>query len=261
VDAKNKILVEFDTGEVNDTHALGEIAIGSKDLLKVGEINVIADKGYHTGEEIQKSGDNNITTYVSPRASSANNKALYPVEKFIYDKESDAYTCPEGNILQTNGKWYQHSDSRKGRGSYKFKRYTTSKCKQCPQRQNCTGGNHNGRAIDRSEYADALEGNTQRVNQNPEYYRQRQQIIEHVFGTLKRQRGFTYTLVKTKEKVLGEVGLMFIGYNLGRCVNILGITEFFKALRNSVLCIINPKKGLFLNEFEAHIFQSIKITV
>jgi transposase len=261
VDAKHKLLVAFDTGEVNDTHALADIAISSKELLNVESLNAIADKGYHTGEEIQRCGKHDITTYVSPRASSTNNKALYPVEIFTYQKQNDTYTCPAGNVLETTGKWYQHSDSRKGRDSYKFKRYTTSKCKGCTLRLQCTEGKRNGRVIDRSEYADALEANTQRVLQRPDYYRQRQQIIEHIFGTLKRQRGFTHTFVKGKEKVLGEVGLMFIGYNLGRCVNILGITEFFKTLRNSVLCIFFVQKRLILSEIEISIFQSIKIKV
>ena len=53
-----------------------------------------------------------------------------------------------------------------------------------------------------------------------DYYRQRQQIIEHQFGTLKRQWHFDYTLTKGKEKVLGEVYLIFTGYNLRRLMSI-----------------------------------------
>jgi len=68
-------------------------------------------------------------------------------------------------------------------------------------------------AIDRSEFAESIEKNNERVIANPNDYRQRQQLAEHPFGTLKRQRGFTFTLMKGKEKVLGEVGLEFIGYN------------------------------------------------
>lgn len=56
--------------------------------------------------------------------------------------------------------------------------------------------------------ADALEANTERVLSNPDYYRKRQQITEHQFGTLKRKHGFTHTNVRGKEKVLGEVGLV-----------------------------------------------------
>jgi len=85
VDAKNKLLVEYSTGDVNDTHALADIAIESKEPLQVEKLNVLADKGYHTGEEIKRCGDNDITTYVSPRASSTNNKGLFPVEIFGYN--------------------------------------------------------------------------------------------------------------------------------------------------------------------------------
>ena len=38
-------------------------------------------------------------------------------------------------------------------------------------------------------------------------------LAEHPFGTLKRQHGFIFTLMKWKEKVSGEVGLEFISYN------------------------------------------------
>ena len=246
-DSKHKLLVAIDTGDVNDTHALSGIAIESKELLQVEKLDVLADKGYHTGEEIQACGEHHITTYVSPRESSTNNDAIYPVEKFIYDKDNDTYTCPAGCTLTTTGKWYKHSDSRKGRFSYKYKRYTTSKCKGCVQRQNCTGGKHNGRAIDRSEYAEALEANKERVEKKPEYYRKRQEIIEHIFGTLKRQRGFTHVLVKGKEQVLGEVGLMFIGYNLSRCVTILGAKNLIKALRDKCLRYLSLIKELILS--------------
>lgn len=260
IDAKNKLLVAYNTGDVNDTHALSGIAIESKELLKVDKINVVADKGYHTGEEIKICQDNDITTFVSPKAPATKDIGLYPITLFRYNKENDTYSCPAGSTLFTNDNWYKHSNTGRGQsGTYKFKRYVTSDCKGCELRTKCTASEKNGRAIDRSEYAEAIEANTQRVNKNPDYYRQRQEITEHIFGTLKRQRGFTFTLVKTKEKVLGEVGLMFIGYNLGRCVNILGITEFFKMLRNSILCILIPKKGLLLNKFETLIFQPIKI--
>ena len=70
-------------------------------------------------------------------------------------------------------------------------------------REKCTNGKRNGRAIDRSEYAEVIELNNQRVIANPNYYRRRQQIAEHPFGTQKLQRGFTYTLTKGKKNVLG----------------------------------------------------------
>jgi hypothetical protein len=223
-------------------------------------MDVLADKGYHTGEEIQRCGKNDITTYVSPRASSTNNKELYPVEKFVYDKERDTYTCPAGKLMQTNGKWLKHIDNRKGRGSYHFKRYITKACRDCRLRQQCTGSKYNGRAIDRSEFAVALESNNQRVRQNPDYYRQRQQISEHIFGTLKRQRGFTHVLVRSKEKVLGEISLMFIGYNLTRCASILGVEKLINLLRECCLRIFISIKRLILSLNNEFLFSGLKIS-
>jgi hypothetical protein len=221
-DAKHKLLVDYDTGSVNDTHALAPMAIQTKELLQVEHLTVLADKGYHTGEQIERCMECNITTYVSPRGSSTNDKGLYPITDFRYDPQQDQYICPEGETMHTNGKSYQHSDSRgNGKSAYSFKRYTTSACRSCKNKHHCTKG-RNGRYIDRSEYAEALESNTQRVLADPDYYRQRQQITEHQFGTFKRQRGFTHTIVRGKEKVMGEVGLMFIGYDLKRCITILG---------------------------------------
>jgi len=81
-----------------------------------------------------------------------------------------------------------------------------------------------------------------------------------MYGTLKRQRGFTHALVRGKDKVLGEVGLMFIGYNLSRCVNILGVKKLIKALRECCLRIFNLKNGLILSPFNEFYYFSQKIT-
>jgi hypothetical protein len=99
------------------------------------------------------------------------------------------------------------------------------------------------------------------VNENPDYYRRRQQIAEHPFGTLKRQRGYTHTNLRGKEKVLGEVGLLFIGYNLTRCMTILGVPQLIKALRECCLPIFKSKKRLILSLFNEFFFPSKKIAL
>jgi hypothetical protein len=112
-DAKHKLLVEFDTGDVNDTHALASMAIQTKELLEVEEMKALADKGYHTGEELEQCQRNDITTFVSPRATSTKDVGLYPITSFVYDKELNVYTCPQGNAMHTNGTWHEHSDMRR----------------------------------------------------------------------------------------------------------------------------------------------------
>ncbi|MCK4921605.1 MAG: IS1182 family transposase [Bacteroidales bacterium] len=257
-DSKHKFLVEYDTGHVNDTNALANIAIDTKELLGVEHLNALADKGYHTGAELSKCRENGITTFVSPKAPATRDIGLYPITSFIYDHKNDLIQCPQGHEMRTNNTWHQHSDKRKGKkGAYRFRRYNTPACKTCISRHLCTQSK-NGRYIDRSEYANVTEENAKRIYENPEYYRLRQQITEHMFGTLKRQRGFTFTLVRGKENVLGEVGLMFIGYNLSRCISVLGAEKLIKALRKSCLLGFADKILLLLSQFKKSFSLSIK---
>ncbi len=138
-DAKHKLLVEYDTGSVNDTRALADIAIQTKELLKVDELKVLADKGYHTGAELARCQENAITSYVSPKSPSTKDIGLYRVTEFKYDKQLDVYVCPQGHEMHTNNTWHRHSESRKGKtGAYRFRRYTTPLCKSCQNRQKCT---------------------------------------------------------------------------------------------------------------------------
>ena len=60
----------------------------------------------------------------------------------------------------------------------------------------------------------------------------------HQFGTIKRQWGFTHTLVRGKEKVLGEVSLLFTAYNLRRSVSILGFKGLLERLKAWIHAII-----------------------
>jgi transposase len=168
VDSKNKLLVEYETGSVNDTHSLALMSIASKELLGVEKMDVLADKGYHTGEELMQCEKGNITTYVSPKAPSTKDTGLYPVTSFTYNCQEDTYTCPAGETLTTNNVWYSHSNPGNN-PPYRFHRYTTTVCKTCASRDKCTKQKQNGRAIDRSEFADSMEQNNERVISNPNY--------------------------------------------------------------------------------------------
>lgn len=232
VDAKHKLITHFDTGSVNDTNALAAVAIETKEILQVDKMDLLADKGYHTGQQIQQCEQNNITTYVSPKEPASNNPDIFPITQFVYKPETDCYNCPANQTLTTNGTWHTHS-SKGHKSAYKFQRYNNPRaCKVCEIYSQCTASKNKskGRNIDRSEFASLMELNAERIKQNPDYYKQRQQLAEHPWGTIKRQRGFDHVLTRGKTKVLGEVSLVFIGYNLARCANIVDGLEKLKAL-------------------------------
>jgi hypothetical protein len=161
------------------------------------------------------------------------------MNEFEYDAENDTYTCPANEVLITNGNICK-------KRKHRVKRYYTKACNGCELRAKCTK-NKKGRFIERSIYQEALEENEKRVNQNPEYYRLRQQITEHQFGTLKRQWGFTFTLMKGKENVLSEVNLMMMCYNLTRLMSILGVNDLKHWLNSLYTNFIHIFKGVKLD--------------
>jgi len=230
-DSKHNLFVNNDTGTVNDTHALSPMALDVKDLLDLKFMNVLTDKGYTTGKHIDICTKNNITTFSSPKAHSSQKNGLYDMQIFEYNKENDTYTCPADKILNTNGTVYN-------KANHKVKHYKNRQaCKTCELRAKCTT-NKNGRFIERSIYQEAIEDNKKRVESNPNYYRLRQQITEHQFGTLKRQWGFTFTLMKGKENVLSEVNIMMICYNLSRLMSIFNINNLKNKLKSLIITFL-----------------------
>lgn len=228
-DSEHKLLIAADTGDVNDTKALAVMV--KKAQENIGQVeNVLADKGYNSGRELKACEALGVNTYVSPKEHSSSNKNGYAMKDFIYNQGQDTYTCPAGQVLKTNGRWYNKKLDASAKKSYQVKHYKTKACLQCKVKDLCTKSTR-GRYIERSEYHEYVERNNQRVQANPNYYRQRQQIIEHQFGTLKRHRHFDYLLTRGKQKVLGEVYLAFTTYNLGRTISILGFSELLRRLK------------------------------
>ena len=62
-------------------------------------------------------------------------------------------------------------------------------------------------------------------------WKKRQEIIEHIFGTIKRQWDMDHTLVKGRKNVETEYRLAAICYNLTRVVSIIGIERLRKRLK------------------------------
>lgn len=243
VDEKYKIPFDYLVTNKNDSKAMGQMLQRAKTILRTNNFTALYDKGYHTGSEFKTANYLGIETLVAipgiGRASQAPNPE-YNSEHFKYNKQNDTYSCPQGNTLKSNGSTY------KGR-NYQFKQYKTNKCKDCPARALCTTSKINGKVIQRSEFHGYIEENAQRVLQNPEAYKKRQAIVEHPYGTIKRQWGFNHiTTKKTKQRASADVGFMFIAYNLKRIWNILREknTSFLNVYRSFIRFIHSILKDL-----------------
>lgn len=232
VDDKHKLVVATHTINRNDRNALSDIAKEAKTNLEASELIAISDKGYHNGSELQTCRETNITTICAQQEIvNSNTKGTTPeylVTHFEYNKKNDTYTCPQGETLKTIGTWHTKVN---GNNTYKFKKYRTPACKECPVKHLCTGRVQGGREIDRSEYADAVEENSKRYKENTALYRKRQEINEHIFGTIKRKWGYNHTNLKGLEKVNGEFALIMTVYNMKRSLNILGLETILDKIK------------------------------
>lgn len=231
-DDKNCLVVDYNNTNRNDSKALAHAAKEAKRSLDIPaeeSLTVLNDKGYHNGSQIHECEQNNIITVVAYKEQPAVKHLAkeFLVTSFTYNTEDDTYTCPAGQTLTTVGSL--HNKKREdGETSYRFKKYTTTACQSCPLKQQCT--KLKSRAIERSEYQDAVDRNNQRVRTQKQLYNKRQETIEHIFGTIKRPWGYTYTLLKGLKKVDGEMGLIFTAYNLRRSMSIFGIEDLLTRL-------------------------------
>ena len=76
------------------------------------------------------------------------------------------------------------------------------------------------------------EENNNNCQNNYQLYRKRQEINEHIFGTIKRQWNLYYTNLRGLEKVNGELALIMTVYNMKRAKNILGLNKLMGLLQN-----------------------------
>lgn len=232
VDAKYCLPFDYKVTNTNDSKAMGNMLQRSKTILRSNEFTALYDKGYHTGTEfkIADTIDIDILVAIPTVAANAPDPA-YNVEHFKYDDQGDFYTCPQGNKLTSTGKWHQAK-------TYKFKRYTTKDCLRCPVKDQCSKAKY-GKAVQRSQYQQYINKNKERIAQNKNCYRKRQAIVEHPYGTIKRQWGFSYIMTKKYiERAEADVGFIFIAYNLRRIINIIGQNSLQKYLKEVISFIV-----------------------
>lgn len=235
-DAEHCLPIDYKVTNSNDNKAMGNMLRRAKSILRTNEFTALYDKGYHTGSEFEIGQKLGIETLVAIPDAPGNNHApdpLYDVEKFTYSGENDSYTCPQGAELKTNGSWYE----KKG---LKFKQYKTKACRTCPVKTLCTTSKEHGRMIQRSEYAAYIEQNKINITHKQHLYKNRKAIVEHPFGTIKRQWGFDYVLTKKgMERAGADVGLMFTAYNLRRLINIIGQKNFKEYLKKVLFAVFS----------------------
>ena len=212
-DSKNHMVVDFTvTNNSSDTGNLHKMSQQAKEVLEVNELTNLADKGYYDSEDIAACEEEGVTCLVAKRRSGGTIKPKeFSHENFIYNAQSDQYVCPCGNVLS-----YKRNTERNERLYRVYVNYPA--CVRCLRKSECTSTTH--RQMWRLPCQDIVDVVDKRTRANKELYRQRQEIIEHVFGTVKAVWGYRQYLCRGKPKVTAETALMYLAYNMRRAVNI-----------------------------------------
>ncbi len=232
VDSKHHIIVDYDvTNVASDMNQLYPMAKSTKDILKADSIEVVADLGYSDSMQINECASDGIIPFIPERKGvRGDSKSIgiptpdFYAEKFVYDRGSDRYSCPVGNILHF--KYWMMKSGRKT-GVYK-----TDSCRSCPHFMKGCTISRNGRTIYRWEHEEVMEELRARMKtvKGRRIMKRRKEIVEHPFGTMKRALNQGYFLLKGLGKVKGETGLTMLAYNMRRAINILGVNALIKAM-------------------------------
>jgi transposase len=222
VDTDHHLIVTHEVTNVGTDRAqLSGMAMKAKAVLGAEQLDVVADRGYFSGEQILASEQAGITvTLPKPLTSQAKAAGRYGKQDFVYMPDQDTYRCPAGETLT-----YRYTNVEAG---LTVSRYWTSVCPKCPIKARCTPAPE--RRVTRWEHEHKLEAMQLRLDGNPNAMRVRRQTVEHPFGTLKARMGATHFLMKTKTHVSTEMALHVVAYNLTRVLNIVGSRKMLTAI-------------------------------
>ena len=243
VDDKNNLIISNDiTNESNDLHQLNNMKSKVDELKKELEIEkktvVLADAGYFEEEEVLDADrDENFEVYVShPRDCSKKRRKKNKDEKipaegyrkddFKYDSNSNTFECPEGKKLKQKGNGY----IKKGSGTKKYQ-FVCKECDGCDKRPMCTK-NKKGRVIKTTEYmGEILEYREKcKTERAKALMAKRKEMVEHPFGTIKRNWGYQYFMQKGMENVSTEFSFITFIYNFRRVLNLVSLDNLMEAL-------------------------------
>jgi transposase len=221
VDAQHDLIVAFDlTNEGNDLQQLHPMATQGKAAVGTDQVSVVADTGYSNGAHGRQCEQDGIEAIV-PRAERVNpkGKQYFSRDRFSYDRESDSWGCPAGEVL----KLFKTSQTKQKR------EYRTQACPACPLKSQCTAAKR--RVIVRGFHDDDREAMHQRAIADPSWMKLRREVAEHPFGTIKWLMGNPRFLVRGLRKAKAELALSVTSYNLKRLIAIKGTPALLKALR------------------------------
>jgi transposase len=213
VDAKHNLIAAQDvTAQANDGQQLAPMAVAT--------LSAVADKGYHSSDQLAACEQAGVIPFVSAPAKSNDGRKIFAKAAFTSEAANDVYCGPGGQLLRKTGPFQVN-------GRTVFHYVNPPACLRCPLRPKCTTAEH--RTIMRQPNAQAMENAAARVAAQPDIMAKRKTIVEPVFGTMRRW-GFDCFLLRGLEKVKAEFSLAALTYNLRRVLNLVSLAKLLATL-------------------------------
>jgi len=246
-----------------DQDQLHKMAMQTKDILDKNTLNIVADMGYNSSIEIKKCIDDNIN-HIVPLLNKQHvqkDKGRFSRDSFIYDSYTDCYSCPNNKQLTK-----RETPQIRGNGKVNYAYSGASSiCKACPLKDKCLPNKTPYKTIFRWEHEEVIEQHSKKMQTDEAkiIIKKRGSIVEHPFGTIKRNLGWDHFLVRGKEKVSGENALIMFSYNFKRLLNLIGVPLFQKllvALKNDKLEDIKEEIALYIANSMQYIIYFFKMS-
>jgi hypothetical protein len=174
---------------------------------------VAADATYGNGEFLQWLLERGITPYMRTRDNALRkNNPLYGPERFTYLPESNSYLCPAGKRLT-----YVGLNVRNRTHAYVA---TRKRCRDCPQKTQCTTGQYKYLAIHIHEPARQRARELARTPAFADSQRERRKV-EALFAELKNQIGLRRLRLRRLKFVCEQFFLAAAAQNIKRLVRFL----------------------------------------
>ncbi len=145
-------------------------------------MNLLADTGYSDGENYHFLEQLGLVSYIPPHGTYKGGPT-----GFIYHKEHDYYTCPQGEIIPFK-KVFLDSRTKTKKKEYRCSSFI---CKDCPIKKKCLGKSAKEKKFSVTFFRAEYQRNIQRIKSNKGKYfkKKRSSTVEPVFGTLTQFMG------------------------------------------------------------------------
>lgn len=216
VDTASHIITHIQAFEANhrDSQCLPSVVENLVENLKQNDLHVeeiIADKGFSSGEALKALEQNNITGYIPNRG-----QFVYERPGFTYHSEGDYYSCPNNLKLIYKG----ISETLDGVYNKEYKA-NRRECNRCPVRAACSVY---------GKYATIIRETTdkpyyQRMHERMQtkkakiLMKKRQSTVEPVIGTLVNYLGMKKVNTKGLEQANKCMTLSAVAYNIKKLMN------------------------------------------